>query len=130
MLIPFIVFIPIICVLIYILIATPNKILEGLQEHSNPSINITNYDISNIEQVYHPSYIDPNVHSNGGFALPVFYTPKSYVYSPKAYVPNYVDSIYMSSLTGLSNVSQYFGNDDLSNNNPYANNPYNVHTNI
>jgi hypothetical protein len=107
----FIILIFFIAFLIYILISSPNKFLEGLQEQRLPPngiLNKTNYDISNIEQVYHPSYIDPNVQANGGFALPVFYTPKSYLYSPKAYIPNYVDSIYMSSLTGLSSVAQYY----------------------
>jgi hypothetical protein len=124
LLIPFIVFI---CILIYISISS-TTILEELQEQINPiaSLNLTNYDISNIEQVYHPSYIDPNVQADGGFALPVFYIPKSYVYSPKAYIPNYIDSIYMSSLTGLSNVAQYY---DVSYNDLSGNNPYNVHKN-
>ena len=81
---------------------------EGLQEPPiNLSSNILNYDISNIEQIYHPTYIDTNVKSIGGFALPTFYTPNTHKYPNKTYVPNYVDSIYMSSLTKMSNVSPY-----------------------
>ena len=78
--------------------SSPVPFLEGMYQ----------YDLSNINQTYHASFIDSNVKSIGGFALPVFYTPKSYAYSPKAFVPNYVDTIYMSSLTGLSNVAQYY----------------------
>jgi len=85
---------------------------EELQELSSNNLI---YDVSNVSQIYHPTYIDTNINSSGGFALPVFYEPKSYKYSSKSFVPNYVDTIYMSSLTGLSNVSNYY---DISNTMP------------
>jgi hypothetical protein len=93
LLIPFIIF-------ILFLLYSSTTLFEGLPD--------TVYDISNIGQVYHPTYIDTNIDASGGFALPVFYTPNSYKYSSKSYVPNYVDTIYMSSLTGLSNVADYY----------------------
>jgi hypothetical protein len=99
----------IIVIIILIYITNPTiKLFEGLPD------SLTTYDISNIEQVYHPTYIDTNIDASGGFALPVFYKPNSYKYSSKPYVPNYVDSIYMSSLTGLSNVAQYYDVSDNS----------------
>lgn len=95
--------------IIFIIIYLFNtNIFEGLKENNSlPSSNKLNYDISNINQEYHPTFIDTNDKSYTGFSLPIFYKPKSYVYSDKTYVPNYVDTIYMSSLTGLSDVAQY-----------------------
>jgi hypothetical protein len=97
----------IVFLVLFIIIFSTHPFLEG--------IDMTKYDVSNIEQKYHPSFIDSNVTAKGGFALPVFYTPKSYKYSAKEFVPNYIDTIYMSSLTGLSNVAQYY--EDVSRNN-------------
>jgi hypothetical protein len=104
LLLPFIFF-------ILFLLSLRFNIFEGLQENNTlPPANLLTYDVSNITQVYHPTYIDTNIDASGGFALPVFYKPNSYKYSSKSYVPNYVDTIYMSSLTGLSNVAQYHDN--------------------
>lgn len=97
-----------IAILIYIVHYSP-PVFEGLNETS-PLEKPISYDITNINQSYHPTYIDTNIDALGGFALPVYYEPKTYKYSSKAYVPNYVDSIYMSSLTGLSNVADYYEN--------------------
>lgn len=97
--------------IIFLLInLTTNYIFEGLQQ--NNDLPLLKYDISNVEQVYHPTYIDTNINAIGGFALPVFDKQNHYKYSNKIYVPNYIDTIYMSSLTGLSNVAQYY---DVSN---------------
>ena len=99
----------------FIIYYPTSKLFEGLPD------SLTTYDISNVEQVYHPTFIDTNIDASGGFALPIFYTPNSYKYSSKPYVPNYVDAIYMSSLTGLSNVAQYY---DVSDNTTTHNNNF------
>jgi hypothetical protein len=91
---------------LYIFTPQFKHILEGLQDVTQPLL--TTYDISNTNIQYHPSYMDTNIDASGGFALPIYYKPNSSIYPHKQYVPNYADTIYMSSLTGLSNVAQYY----------------------
>lgn len=41
-----------------------------------------------------------------GQALPTYYQPGSFVFSPSNYVPNYEDSVYLSRTTGLSTLGK------------------------
>jgi hypothetical protein len=101
-------FVAILLALLYFILGNNTILMEGLKEQGVVfTTENTTYDISNVEHQYHPSYIDTNVDASGGFALPVFNTPHTYRDGNKTFVPSYVDSIYMSQLTGLSQVAYY-----------------------
>lgn len=89
----------------------PSSIFEGLQEKGiDMSAKNTTYDISNVERIYHPTYIDTTV--NGNLVFPTFYTPGSYKYTSKSYIPNYTDSVYLGTLVQYTPILQELKEND------------------